>query len=203
MNLIMGVFALLLLALMQKLREGLGSDHVDAEDCSKFINLANLKNWKEDEIIEGIRDRFVTGNWSKAASRGQVLEAGSDHDDDDVYGDFEDLETGEQYQSREAGDTGNDAIHKENDSSIEERRLKKLALRAKFDAQYPSTAFYFYFLKTFFLSTYLFIIFLIMACLSSVLHVNNFTGFLFLLICFLFKVNYVKVGCMTLISIYV
>lgn len=122
---------------MQKLREGLGSGHVNAEDCSKFTNHANLKKWKEVEIVESIRDRFITGDWSKAASRGQVLETGSDRDDDDVYGEFEDLETGEQYRSQEAGDAGNDAIHKENDSSIEERRLKKLALRAKFDAQYP------------------------------------------------------------------
>lgn len=136
-------FAFLLLALMQKLREGLGSDHVNAEDCSKFMNIANLKNWKEAEIIEGIRDRFVTGDWSKAARRGQVLEAGGDCDHDDVYGDFEDLETGEQYQSRETGDAGN-VIHKDYDSSIEERRLKKLALRAKFDAQYPYINFFFF-----------------------------------------------------------
>lgn len=119
----------------KKLREGLGSGHVNAEDCSKFTNHANLKKWKEVEIVESIRDHFITGDWSKAASRGQVLETGIDRDDDDVYGEFEDLETGEQYRSQEAGDAGNDAIHKENDSSIEERRLKKLALRAKFDAQ--------------------------------------------------------------------
>ncbi|CBI17233.3 unnamed protein product, partial [Vitis vinifera] len=78
----------------KKLREGLGSGHVNAEDCSKFTNHANLKKWKEVEIVESIRDRFITGDWSKAASRGQVLETGSDRDDDDVYGEFEDLETG-------------------------------------------------------------------------------------------------------------
>lgn len=113
----------------------MGNDHVNAEDCSKFTNHASLKNWKEVDIIESIRDRFVTGDWSKAASRGQV-EGGSDGDDD-VYGDFEDLEMGEQCKSQDAGDAGNVKVHKENVSSIEERRLKKLALRAKFDAQYP------------------------------------------------------------------
>ncbi|XAR58130.1 hypothetical protein NMG60_11026525 [Bertholletia excelsa] len=46
---------------------GVDVDSGDPDDCSKFANHANLKNWKDEEIIKSIRDRFVTGDWSKAA----------------------------------------------------------------------------------------------------------------------------------------
>lgn len=105
---------------LQRVTEGLNGDMVFAEDWSKFTNLANIKDWKQDGLAESIRNCFVTGNWSEPA----------------VHGDFEDLETGEKYGDSRA-EAGNDAIHKENDSLVEERRLKKLALRAKFDAEYP------------------------------------------------------------------
>ncbi|KAK4855734.1 hypothetical protein QYF36_010327 [Acer negundo] len=116
----------------KKFSEGLDSGNFNTEDCSKFKIYGSLKNWKDDEIYESIRDRFVTGDWSRAARRNQALEANSD--DDSVYGDFEDLETGEKHDSHHID--GNGAIQNEDESAIEERRLKKLALRSKFDAQY-------------------------------------------------------------------
>lgn len=89
-------------------------------------------------MIEGIRNRFVTRGWSKATAAGVPTDAVSDDndgDDDDVFGDFEDLETGKKYESQQR----NDASAKSDEAlAAEERRLKKLALRAKFDAQYPS-----------------------------------------------------------------
>lgn len=123
--------------LQQILREAGGS--FNSEDCSKFTKIANVKKWKEEKSIESIRDRFVTGDWSKAAQRqrGQVSDVNG-VDDDEVYGDIEDLETGEKYEGGQAGNDGSVVIPKEDDSAIEERRLKKLALRAKFDSQYPS-----------------------------------------------------------------
>lgn len=113
---------------------------MNTEDSSKFINFANTKDWKNGETVESIRNRFVTGDWSKAARRGKSTEADSENDDDDapVFGEFEDLETGEKHEGDKIVDDSN-----EGDSVLEERRLKKLALRAKFDAQYPLTLFYF------------------------------------------------------------
>ncbi|KAK2641934.1 hypothetical protein Ddye_023697 [Dipteronia dyeriana] len=116
----------------KKFNGGLDSGNFNTEDCSKFKIYVSLKNWKDEEIYESIRDRFVTGDWSKAASRNQAFEANSD--DDAVYGDFEDLETGEKNESHHID--GNGAIQNEDESAIEERRLKKLVLRSKFDAQY-------------------------------------------------------------------
>ncbi|GJX23552.1 ribosome biogenesis protein BMS1 [Tanacetum coccineum] len=124
----------------KKLSKGLDGDQVNTEDSSKFINFATTKDWKNEETVESIRNRFVTGDWTKAARRGKSTEADSENDDDDapVFGEFEDLETGEKHEGDKTVDDNN-----EGDSVLEERRLKKLALRAKFDAQYPSKLFYF------------------------------------------------------------
>ncbi|KAJ4723627.1 ribosome biogenesis protein BMS1-like [Melia azedarach] len=120
----------------KKLREGLDSGNVNTDDCSKFKSYEDLKSWKQEEVYENIRDRFVTGDWSKAARRNQASDANSEDDSDDaVYGDFEDLETGEKHEAHHMGNSGSEAIQNEDESAAEERRLKKLALRAKFDAQ--------------------------------------------------------------------
>lgn len=125
---------------LQKGKDVLYDDNLDAEDCSKFISHASETNWKDENLIEGIRNRFVTKGWSKAAAAGVPTDAVSDDndgvdDDGDVFGDFEDLETGQKYESQQRND-----VSAKSDEALaaEERRLKKLALRAKFDAQYPS-----------------------------------------------------------------
>lgn len=120
---------------MQNLGDNLSGDNLNAEDSSKFTN-THLKNWSDEDLIKSVRDRFVTGDWSKAAQRGEGEGMG---DDGTVFGDFEDLETGEVFKDI-PGDNNNGGsknIIKGNDPEMEERRLKKLALRAKFDAQYP------------------------------------------------------------------
>lgn len=104
-------------------------EYVNADDCSRFVNCGNLKNWKEKEVCENIRDRFTTGDWSKAALRNQNSVAGVEgEDDDELHGDFEDLEAGEKHENIESGTNQNEVV---------ERRLKKLTLRAKFDANNP------------------------------------------------------------------
>ncbi|KAJ8572985.1 hypothetical protein K7X08_009496 [Anisodus acutangulus] len=126
----------------KKPEEQVDDDNIDAEDCSKFVNFACQIDWKSQESIESIRIRFVSKGWSKAARGGGSRDVdGNDDvgdDDEDLFGDFEDLETGQKYESHEIGNTGTDnMIRKDDESAVEERRLKKLALRAKFDAQYP------------------------------------------------------------------
>ncbi|KAI3719658.1 hypothetical protein L6452_20560 [Arctium lappa] len=109
----------------KKLRQGLEGDQVNTEDSSKFTNYASVRDWKHGETVESIRDRFVTGDWSKAARRGKAAEEDSENDDDGpVFGEFEDLETGEKHEGDKTGD-----VNEELDSVAEERRLKKLALR--------------------------------------------------------------------------
>ncbi|CAI0427383.1 unnamed protein product [Linum tenue] len=91
-----------------KKQKGQNDAYFDAEDCSKCMKYTG-QNWKEVNIYERIRDRFVTGNWSNAARRNELsvgdAEDESSNDDDDaaVDGEFEDLETGEKYGSTETG----------------------------------------------------------------------------------------------------
>ncbi|KAL2517750.1 P-loop containing nucleoside triphosphate hydrolase superfamily protein [Abeliophyllum distichum] len=113
----------------KKSKEGIDDGNVDIEDCSKFIHYASEKDWRSEDLIESIRNRFVTGDWSKAALRGQVSDVTSGDNDDDngaVFGEFEDLETGQKYESSQTDGLGN--FQKDDDSAAEERRRKKLAL---------------------------------------------------------------------------
>ncbi|KAJ3682923.1 hypothetical protein LUZ60_013150 [Juncus effusus] len=116
-------------------------DDINSEDCSKFLK-SELRDWSEQELIQSIRDRFVTGDWSKASKRGQETNDGDyvndDEDEEEEYDYIEDLETGKMVKpDLERGK--NDEEEKEE----EERRLKKLALRAEFNAKYPFNRYYF------------------------------------------------------------
>ncbi|KAI8474956.1 MAG: ribosome biogenesis protein BMS1-like protein [Monoraphidium minutum] len=114
--------------------------------------------WGEEGAVKALRNRFVTGDWDAAAARaaGQGGPGGSDGggaSDDEVFGDFEDVEAGVTYGGgggkddakggggKEGG--GGDAVAAVARRAIElaeaeELRLKKLAKRAAFDATYAS-----------------------------------------------------------------
>ena len=113
-------------------------EDIDAEDCVKLdMTFDELKEWEDSEIMESVRNRFVTGDWAAAARRGESHE--DDDEDDSMAGDFEDLETGEKFEGNKAVEDENPdgKRNEKNDDEEEERKLKKLALRARFDAQYP------------------------------------------------------------------
>jgi ribosome biogenesis protein BMS1 len=112
---------------------------VHAEDCSKCAKLMSQK-WDEKDHGE-IRNRFVSGNLAKAA-RNALHKANTEEEeeDEDVYGDFEDLETGENHENYKTDDAFAIITQKGVDKEAEERRLKKLALHAKFVSRYPFLA---------------------------------------------------------------
>eukprot|EP00897_Mesotaenium_endlicherianum_P009003 jgi/Mesen1/8130/ME000437S07225 len=136
--------------------------NIDGEDCTRLrLDGASLAaTWSDAGCVESLRDKFVTGDWAKAGRRyseaGGGLEGGdgdgegeggSDdggEDNEEVFGDFEDLETGERFSREEGAGSGGakegadeKGKTKAEEVEAEERRLKKLALRAKFDARYP------------------------------------------------------------------
>ncbi|OMO75683.1 hypothetical protein CCACVL1_16107 [Corchorus capsularis] len=122
----------------KNLKEGLDTDNINAEDCSKSTNYLELKNWKEEEVYKSVRNRFVTGDWSKGALRNQLSQSKTEEEDEDVYGDFEDLETGEKYETHQNDDASqkeDDASHKEDDAANEERKMKKLARQEETDTK--------------------------------------------------------------------
>ena len=65
------------------------------------------QNWDLEEISSLIRDCFVTGKWEKGKDAAQLLAEDDEIDDDDadddgeLFGDFEDLETGETMKEEE------------------------------------------------------------------------------------------------------
>ncbi|KAH9659570.1 Bms1-type G domain-containing protein [Citrus sinensis] len=99
----------------KKLREVLDGRLFNMDECSKFNSYGDLKSSKGEEVYESIRDRFVTGDWSKAAQRNQVSKGNSEGDDSDdaVSGDFEDLETVEKHQGHIKDNSGSNAIENE------------------------------------------------------------------------------------------
>ncbi|XP_044363423.1 ribosome biogenesis protein BMS1 homolog isoform X2 [Triticum aestivum] len=113
-------------------------DDIDAEDYSKFLKV-ELRDWSNEDLIKSIRDRFVTGDWSKASVRGREVDENGEGDEE-IDGDFEDLETGEVHKSQAAESAaGKPGVHKEDELKVEELRLKKLALKAKFDSEYDGS----------------------------------------------------------------
>jgi len=96
------------------------------------------QKWDEKDHGE-IRNRFVSGNLAKAA-RNALHKANTEEEDEDVYGDFEDLETGENHENYKTDDAFAIITQKGVDKEAEERRLKKLALHAKFVSRYPFLA---------------------------------------------------------------
>ena len=51
------------------------------------------------QVMASIRDCFVTGKWDASEDARTLLEQ-----DDELYGDFEDLETGEKFEGKEEED---------------------------------------------------------------------------------------------------
>ncbi|GFO38107.1 ribosome biogenesis protein bms1 [Plakobranchus ocellatus] len=78
---------------------------VNKKDCN-HINSADSVNM--EQLSEDIRDAFVTGKWDASEDARARLE-----EDDELYGDFEDLETGEKY-------VANGSLNKDNQSDEEE-----------------------------------------------------------------------------------
>ncbi|KAL5018103.1 hypothetical protein ScPMuIL_003825 [Solemya velum] len=120
-------------------------------DCSKLIldKQVQLQDWDSEEIQKTIKDCFVTGEWAKSEDAASRLQQ-----DDEMYGDFEDLETGEKFtadvedNSSSDGDEEDDENKKKEDeqsvvkkrkadmTAMERREEKKRKLKETFDKEY-------------------------------------------------------------------
>merc|ERR1719295_1925756 len=75
---------------MSKSRTSSSKQELDAVDTSLWC-VNHLQDWNSDQIKERIKDCFVTGQWAKGRDAEELLNL---DDEEEVYGDFEDLETG-------------------------------------------------------------------------------------------------------------
>ncbi|KAK1881184.1 Ribosome biogenesis protein BMS1 like [Dissostichus eleginoides] len=90
----------------------------DAVDCSRFTP-DSAHNWDLEEMLNSIRDCFVTGKWEEGQDAATLLK-----EDEELYGDFEDLETGQIHKT------------KPGDQAETKRLEKKQRLKERFDTEY-------------------------------------------------------------------
>ncbi|KDO24224.1 hypothetical protein SPRG_09858 [Saprolegnia parasitica CBS 223.65] len=76
-------------------------DDINSLDSSKYVP-AELQAWDMPDLLESLRNKFVTGSWKKPTAGDDDVDMG----DDDVDGSFEDLETGEVHRGMD--DDAND-----------------------------------------------------------------------------------------------
>lgn len=87
--------------------------------CRSAMSGGHFERWEEGALDpEALRDRFVTGDWAKGEARAALRpeEAGSEGgggDGEEVYGDFEDVESGAKFSGAGGGgdDVTNAALH--------------------------------------------------------------------------------------------
>uniref|UniRef100_H3CL36 BMS1 ribosome biogenesis factor n=1 Tax=Tetraodon nigroviridis TaxID=99883 RepID=H3CL36_TETNG len=111
----------------------------NALDCSRFYT-STSHDWTSEEMMNSIRDCFVTGKWDATQDAATLLKQ-----DEELYGDFEDLETGEVHKG---GDTEQDPAEniecdeteeciKADEEELQKKRLeKKRKLRELFNERY-------------------------------------------------------------------
>ncbi|CAJ0768856.1 484_t:CDS:10, partial [Entrophospora sp. SA101] len=92
------------------------------------IKMDDLNRWDNEEILESLRNKFITGSLDDDDDA-QINFDDNDDDLDEVQGDFEDLEIGEAVKASENTNT-------KEEIEREELAKKKAFLKKKFDAEY-------------------------------------------------------------------
>lgn len=129
----------------------------DASECPFFESIGDgVRKWTSDENKKMLSNRFVTGKWKASEDAEKLLELDDMSDgDSEVYGDFEDLETGEKFAGKNKGSDGEEQeepvkeeknagkkrkFEKEEESNMTRAELmaKKIKLKARFDSEYDN-----------------------------------------------------------------
>lgn len=144
--------------------------HSDKENRNSFESCffedygAETRDWSIEDNKNLIKNCFVTGKWRESEDAKELLRLDDLSDDDsEIYGDFEDLETGEKHKGKknvtakppsddEQSNDEDDEKEPENEASrkrkmtrVEESNLtktelmaKKMKLKAQFDSAYDN-----------------------------------------------------------------
>lgn len=104
-------------------------------DCSIF-KVAVQRDWTNDDELQMIRDCFVSGKWDENEDAEHLL----NENEGELYGDFEDLETGIVHKGKETvkkvpegenKDENTPEEEKENEETEEVKNKKEMTLREK------------------------------------------------------------------------
>ncbi|XP_026736772.1 ribosome biogenesis protein BMS1 homolog [Trichoplusia ni] len=114
-------------------------ERLDLEECTFFYALEkpNLRDWTSEANKQFLINNFVTGKRSADEDASELLKLDDASDgDEEVYGDFEDLETGEKHVAEETPqETGGKRKAEPTKSEILDKKMK---LKAKFDSEYDN-----------------------------------------------------------------
>nr|XP_021184520.2 ribosome biogenesis protein BMS1 homolog [Helicoverpa armigera] len=119
-------------------------ERLDLDECSFFYALSkpNLRDWTSEANKQYLINNFVTGKRSadEDASELLKLDDASDGDDEELYGDFEDLETGEKHKAEDNKDEQTTETGTKRKAELTKSEIldKKMKLKAKFDSEYDN-----------------------------------------------------------------
>ena len=101
---------------------------LNGRDSTKF-ELDQNRDWESEDVLEMIKDCFVTGKWTEDENADMLLR--ENEDEMEEYGDFEDLEKEEDKSDSESDDED------EQDDLEQKRRMeKKRQLKEQFNTNY-------------------------------------------------------------------
>ena len=98
-------------------------------ECTRFPS-EQVQDWTIADVLDSIRDAFITGKWEEEKDANKIL--GMD-DDDDEFGDFEDLEAENEKSEVSSGPA---ADEKSPEDAEKARNEKKRRLKEAFNANY-------------------------------------------------------------------
>ncbi|XP_063534802.1 ribosome biogenesis protein BMS1 homolog [Cydia strobilella] len=117
-------------------------ERLDIEECSSFYSLdkPTIKDWTSEVNKQVLINSFVTGKRSadEDASELLKLDDASDGDDEEMFGDFEDLETGQKHAATENEEKEETGTKRKGELTRAEILEKKTKLKAKFDSEYDN-----------------------------------------------------------------
>lgn len=115
---------------------------LDLDECSFFYSLdkPNIRDWTSENNKQYLINRFVTGKRSadEDASELLKLDDASDGEDEELYGDFEDFETGEKHKAEDQESKQEVGSKRKAELTKSDIFEKKMKLKAKFDSEYDN-----------------------------------------------------------------
>ncbi|XP_033193694.1 ribosome biogenesis protein BMS1 homolog isoform X2 [Bombus vancouverensis nearcticus] len=122
-----GIFRVVQEQQKQKVQE---KELQNQEECIFFPE--TQRNWLDEENKILVVNRFVTGKWKESEDAEELLKL-DDVNDEELYGDFEDMETGEKHEAESRKESIKDEME-EREKLLE----KKKKLKEQFDLEYDN-----------------------------------------------------------------
>ncbi|XP_018368525.1 PREDICTED: ribosome biogenesis protein BMS1 homolog [Trachymyrmex cornetzi] len=116
--------------IQEQQRQKIQQRELQNQEESVFFSMESPRDWLKEENKALLINRFVTGKWKESEDAEELLKL----DDEDLYGDFEDLETGEKHKAEHPEELPADEVE-ENKKLLE----KKKKLKEQFNTEYDNT----------------------------------------------------------------